>query len=237
MSSFKIDVLTDREYPNHLPSLLTGVQLYAIGNQQLLRQPCIGLCGSRNASEKALVWARQFGHEAAQQAVVVVSGYARGVDRESHKGVLEAGGATIAVVAEGIQHFRIPTELKPLVDLQRNFLALSMFEPNAPWKPWRAMERNKLIVGLSAGLFVIEARETGGTINAARESIRQGKQLWAVAYGDGGAGRAGNKKLLATKALPLTHVEDLKPALERAMASPPPEMRQLVLNVTGPDKR
>lgn len=234
--SFKIDVLRDTEYPSYLPSLVTGVQLYAIGNHELLRRLCIGVCGSRSASASALRWAHEFGLQAAHQGLVVVSGYARGVDREAHKGTLEAGGSTIAVLAEGIRHFRIPTELKPFVDLERNFLALSMFDPDAPWKVWRAMERNKLIVGLSIGLFVIEARERGGTINAAYESIRQGKRLWAVAYSDGGPNREGNRKLLASKAIPLTHVNDLKPALERAMASPPPEVRQLVLNVTGPER-
>jgi len=216
------------------PSVLSAVswapdRIYARGNLSLLRMPCIGLCGSRHATAQALHWARSFGQEAARQGVAVVSGYARGVDVEAHRGVLEAGGAAIAVMPEGIDHFRIRRELKDIIDGTSNFLALSMFDRAAPWAVWRAMERNKLIVGLSSGLLVVEARETGGTIAAAYESMRQGKKLWAVAYEESLPDRAGNRKLLASSALPVSKVEDFREALEAAMLDPPPEVRQLVM--------
>jgi DNA processing protein len=125
---------------------------------------------------------------------VVVSGYARGIDRQAHKGAMEVGGATIAILPEGINHFRLVRELGSQADLSQNFLAVSMFDPDAVWKVWRAMERNKMIVGLSAGLFVVEARETGGTINAAMECVRQNKPLWAIAYSKQTPGREGNRQ-------------------------------------------
>lgn len=238
MHSFRISTLEAHEYADTLRPVIGSHPLYAIGNVDLINRPCAGLCGSRDASASALEWAYEFGREAANQGIVVVSGYARGVDRQAHKGALETGGATIAVLPEGIQHFRLSRELRTSANLETNFLALSMFEPSAPWKVWRAMDRNKLIVGLSAGLFVIEARERGGTINAAYECIRQQRRLWAVAYTDDAAGREGNRKLLAGSAIPLKHKSDLKSALEEAMAHPPEAMRQLVLNVmTSEDKR
>lgn len=95
------------------------------------------------------------------------------------------------------------------------------------------MERNKLIVGLSSGLFVIEARERGGTIEAAREAVRQKKRLWAVAYSRQIPGREGNRKLIATSAIPLKDTGDLKRALEEAMAQPPAEVKQLVMSLVG----
>ena len=58
-------------------------------------------------------------------------------------------------------------ELQPFVDLDDNFLAVSMFDSGASWQSWRAMERNKLIVGLSLGMFVVEARDRGGTLRSA----------------------------------------------------------------------
>ena len=97
------------------------------------------------------------------------------------------------------------------------------------------MERNKLIIGLAAGLFVVEARERGGTIQAAYECIDQGKRLWAVAYAEDAPGREGNKKLLATSAIPLKHTGDLRRALEEAMTEPPAQVRQLVLDLVGED--
>lgn len=236
MSISKIAVLSENECPGSLHGLHKGAT-YAMGALELINRPCVGLCGSRNASESALEWAYEFGCEAARQGVVVVSGYARGIDRAAHRGVMEAGGGTIAVLSEGIQNFRLVQELKSFIDMESNFLAVSIFEPNAPWKAWQAMKRNKIIVGLSSGLFVIEAGDRGGTIDAAFECIRQRKRLWAVAYKEEAAGREGSRRLLLSgRAIPLKHRDDLAPALEEAMSQPPPEMRQLVMNVTTPNK-
>lgn len=232
--TFKVIDVTDKECPDSLRHLLGDCRLYAMGNVGLLGKKAIGVCGSRDASAGALEWAYEFGREAAKHRVVVVSGYARGVDRQAHRGVLDAGGATIAVLPEGINYFRPARDLRSLIDPEKNFLAISMFEPQAPWTTWRAMERNKLIVGLSAGLFVIEARERGGTIHAAYEAVRQKKRLWAVAYSEQLPGREGNRRLLATSAIPLRHMGDLKHALEQAMSRPPAEVKQLVMSLVGP---
>jgi len=233
VATAKVVSTLDSEYPQVLNELLAGSQLYAIGNVGLLGKKAISICGSRDASASALKWAYEFGQQAAQHGIVVISGHARGVDRQAHKGALSAGGNTIAVLPEGIRHFRLVRELKPLVDFDRNFLAISMFDPDASWQPWRAMQRNKLIVGLSLGLFVIEARDRGGTIDAAHEAVRQRKRLWAVAYSKATAGREGNRKLIATSAIPVKHMGDLKRALDEAMAQPPVEVGQLVMTLVG----
>lgn len=233
MDEVNILSVGDAEYPRHLGRLLGNRSLYVVGNVGLLSRKAISICGSRDASVSALKWAYEFGRQAATHGVVVVSGYARGVDRQAHKGALEAGGETIAVLAEGIRRFAVVRELRPLMDLDRNFLAISMFDPDATWQAWRAMQRNRLIVGLSSGLFVIEARERGGTIDAAQEAVRQRKRLWAVAYSKETAGREGNRRLLATSAIPLKHMGDLKRALEEAMEQPPAEVKQLVMSLVG----
>ncbi len=215
------DVITiypsDADYPEPVRSAMKPPTLYAVGNLDLLERDAIGICGSRDASSEALRRAFDFGREAAERGFVVVSGYAKGVDRQAHRGALEAGGRTIAALPEGIGGFRVARELRPLVDMEDNFLAVSMFEPAAPWRAWRAMERNKLIVGLSQGLFVVEANERGGTINAAMECARQRKPLWAVAYSKSESGREGNSLLLRQDmALPLERLSDVRDALEKA---------------------
>lgn len=213
------DVITirpgDAAYPERLRSAMKPLTLYAVGALDLLERDAIGICGSRDASDEALEWAFRFGQQVAAGGGTLVSGYARGVDRQAHCGALEAGGSTIAVLPEGIEGFRVVQALRPFVDLEENFLALSMFEPVAPWRAWRAMERNKLIVGLSQGLFVVEARERGGTINAALECARQGKPLKAVAFPQENAGREGNKRLLETIAIPARRPSEALDALRR----------------------
>src|SRR2546422_3815204 len=124
----------DAAYPTSLEGVIRSSPLYLLGNTDLLGTRAIGICGSRNASKSALLWAHRFGSEAAKHGLVVVSGYARGIDREAHRGALEAGGATIAVLPEGIKHFRVTAELRPVLDLDANFLAISMFEPDDPWQ-------------------------------------------------------------------------------------------------------
>lgn len=222
---------TSSNYPIDVQKVLPDTTLTCVGKLELLGMKAIGICGSRNASEDALKWAYKFGAAAAEAGLVVVSGYARGIDRESHKGAMESGGNTIAVLSEGIGNFRIIRDLKPMLRLTNNFLAVSMFEPNAVWKSWRAMERNKLIVGLSAGLFVVEARETGGTINAALECSRQNKPLWAVAYSEALPEREGNRILLQKSAIPLNRLSDVKKALDQATAGTESEVEQLALDL------
>ena len=222
---------SESAYPSALRGVVEDSPIYAAGNTALLSARAIGICGSRNASTDALEYAFEFGREAAQHGFVVVSGYARGVDRQAHKGALQAGGATIAVLPEGIERFRVNGELHPYVDLQSNFLAISMFEPDAAWTTWRAMNRNKLIVGLSVGLFVIEAREKGGTIDAARQAVRQGKPLWAIAYSTQQPGREGNVKLLQEAAIPLKLHSDLRKALQDASTAAPEPVQQLALSL------
>jgi len=228
-------VAIDRDstgYPAGLGLEGEFARLYALGNTELLRSACVGICGSRHATDSALGYAYEFGFVAAQRGFVVVSGHARGVDREAHRGALEGGGATIAVLAEGIDQFSLAADLQGRADFEGNFLALSPFEPGAVWKPWRAMERNKLIVGLSCGLFVIEARARGGTLHAARECIRQGKRLWVIEYQHVGRLREGNRRLLETSAVAVRTKQDLHRILDEAWRQCPRERgRQLSLPV------
>lgn len=222
---------SDSKYPANLINIIHSKTLYTLGNIALLSKKAIGICGSRSASSEALSWAYKFGAEAAKRGLVVVSGNARGVDRQAHKGAVAEGGCTIAVLPEGINNFKINRELEPLARLEDNFLAVSMFEPDAVWKSWRAMERNKLIVGLAVGLFVVEARDTGGTINAAMECVRQEKPLWAIAYSDDTPERQGNQILLQGAAIPLRRFGDLKQAMEHAASVSEDVVKQLALDL------
>ena len=219
----------DAAYPERARSAMRSLTLYAVGSLDLLERDAIGICGSRDASPEALRYASDFGREAARRGFVVVSGYAKGVDRQAHKGALEAGGRAIAVLPEGIDGFRVVKELRPFVDLGENFLAVSMFAPKAAWQAWQAMERNKLIVALSLELWVVEARERGGTFNAALECARQRKPLKAVDFQGEGVGREGNKRLLETMAVPVQRPSEVRDALQRAANRRTADTRQMAM--------
>ena len=188
--------------------------LWTEGNSFLLSEPAVGICGSRDASEAGIKHAREFGRTAAESGFVVVSGYARGVDCSAHLGALEAGGKTIAVLPEGIEGFRVRRELKAHAT-PANLLAISCFEPNAPWTAWNAMARNKVIVGLSMALFVIEAGERGGTIDAGLECLRQAKPLCVLEYKAGHNQPPGNRLLLEKTGTAVRTLRELKDILTR----------------------
>ena len=192
-------------YPRQLVSVFGALalpDLWYLGNLDLLGRPGVGFCGSRNASERGLGVAADCSRQLSQKGIVVVSGYAPGVDMASHESALENGGTTIVVLAEGMDNFRVKRSIKELWDWER-VLVLSQFPKNAIWRPDRAMERNKIIVGLSKAVIVLEAREKGGTLNAGFFALEMKKPLFVALYGDMNGAREGNEQLIREGGMPL----------------------------------
>lgn len=170
--------------------------LYCQGPIELLRQPALGVCGSRNAGSVGIKAATACGEEAARCGRVVVSGYAAGVDSASHLAALRSDGATIAVLAEGICRFRLKKMYAdlPKEQLQR-LLVVSQFPPSQVWTASAANTRNQVIIGLSSALVVVEAGERGGTIRAGQAALKRRHPVWALTFGSGER-PSGNRVLL-----------------------------------------
>lgn len=157
--------------------------VWACGATSLIGSRAIGVSGSRAASDAGLLAARDVAVSAAHHQLVVVSGHAAGVDTRAHLGAIESGGKTIAVLPEGIDHFRLRPELRNDAS-EENFLAVSEYEPEERWTVGRAMRRNKLLIALVDALFVIEPREQGGTLAAGIEALRAKVPVFVVRLGD-----------------------------------------------------
>jgi DNA processing protein len=182
----RVKVIMGKKAPKHL---------YMVGNIELLNMAGLGFCGSRKSSQKGLENAQDCSNQAAHNNVSVVSGNAAGVDFEAHYNCLKSGGKTILVLPEGINHFRIKKALEPVWDWSR-VLVISQFEPDEPWKAFRAMTRNQLIIALSRVMIVIEAGEKGGTLNAGKETLKSGLPLYVAQYQDMSVDARGNQLLL-----------------------------------------
>ena len=156
-------------------------KVYCMGNLKLLLSPGVGFCGSRKVSAAGIAVAEDCAMQIAEAGFPVVSGYAAGVDMSAHKTALAAGGTTIIVLAEGIDHFKIKREILPLWDWDR-VLVISPFAPQMPWAIYRAMERNHSIIALSRAMIVIEAGEKGGTLAAGLASLKVKCPLFVVDY-------------------------------------------------------
>lgn len=192
-------------YPAAVTRLLgqkTPSSLYCLGNLALLKRPAVGFCGSRKASARGLAVADDCARQLVREGFVVASGYAAGVDFTAHKAALEAGGQTIMVLPEGLEHFRIRKTLAEDWDWNR-VLVISQFPPAAGWKAYRAMERNNLIIAMSRAMIVIEAGSTGGTLHAGKSTLKMGLPLFVVQYGDMKTEAPGNYELIASGGCPV----------------------------------
>lgn len=151
---------------------------YVIGNPDLLQASGVGVVGSRDASAESLAWAEAFGSEVAKRGATVVSGGAKGVDEAGMFGALNAGGTAVGYLADNLMR----TALSPKY---RNFIAsgrlalVTAIGPDARFSRGAAMGRNRFIYAASKGVCVVAAGETGGTMEGAKEALKQG---WGVVY-------------------------------------------------------
>lgn len=201
------------KYEHNFPKSLFDMKtecpqiLSCIGNIDLLKKHKVGFCGSRKATPKGLNVTQDISNQVSNNDIVVVSGYASGIDQQAHYWALKNNGATIIVLPEGINNFKIKKYLKPVWDWNR-VLVLSEYVPNAIWSVNRAMQRNTTIVGLSDVMVLIEAKEKGGSIDAGYKTLQMNKALFAPIYAGMPVEASGNSILLKKGALPLRKKRD-----------------------------
>jgi len=196
-------------YPRALTELRTPPPiLFHLGNVELLKTSAVGMCGSRSASPAGLEAARSCGLAVAGANLTIVSGYATGVDTQTHLAALDSGGSTIIVLAEGLTRFRVKAAFRGAMDLSR-VLVLSQFAPRRSWDVGAAMTRNGTIAALGRALVVVEAREKGGTLDAGMQALAIGRPVLALEYQTGPM-PAGNRLLIEAGAVAIATPGDLK---------------------------
>lgn len=207
-----VTLFGDKDFPQRLVSRDKPLVplLFYWGNEALLHEAGIGMCGSRSVSPLGLKAAHACGTEVSTRNLVVVSGYARGVDTATHLAALQAGGRTVIVLAEGIDHFRIKKDFAKDFDSDRA-VVVSQFPPTQPWGAYAAMQRNRVIFGLGRALVVIEAGDRGGTLAAGEGALSKGLPLLVLDFGQDTP--AGNRVLLAAGGRPVTSTAELAEAL------------------------
>jgi DNA processing protein len=153
------------------------------------------------------------GRELAVAGLVVVSGLARGVDGEAHRGALEAGGLTVAVLGCGIDRDYPASNAQLSRRIEERGLVVSEYEPGVEPAPWRFPARNRIIAGLCEAVVVVEARERSGALITADFALDEGREVFAVPGEITSALSAGTNALLKLGATPLTGVTDVLDAL------------------------
>ena len=188
------------------------------GEPELFARRAVAVVGARACSPYGSQVARRLGRELAAAGLVVVSGLARGIDGEAHRGALEAGGITVAVLGCGIDRDYPASHAQLSRRIEERGLVVSEYEPGVEPAPWRFPARNRIIAGLSEAVIVVEARERSGALITADFGLDEGREVFAVPGEITSSLSAGTNALLKLGAAPLTSPQDVLDALgiERA---------------------
>ncbi len=202
---FQIIPIHSPDYPEVLKENLkirnSPPILYIKGIKGLLQEDAVAIVGSRKAGDKALSFTDRVAKKSVKESKVIVSGFAKGVDRQALDSALEANGKSIIVLPQGILTFQsgFKKYYEPIV--QGDVLVMSTFFPKAGWDVGLAMARNAYIYGLAKEIYVAESDDKGGTWEGAIDGLRRGRTVY-VRYPEAGENNA-NLKLIELGATPV----------------------------------
>lgn len=202
--------LLDPAYPDALRALDDAPLVLSVrGDPAALSRPAIAIVGARAATRAARGFARRLAYDLARAGLTIVSGLARGIDAEAHRGALDAGGSTIAVLACGIDRI-YPPEHRGLADeILRAGAIVSELPLGTLPRPLHFPLRNRIISGLSRAVVVVEARRRSGSLITVRHALAQGRDVFVVPGPVDGPFAAGTNQLLREGARAIQSARDL----------------------------
>ena len=180
---------------------------------EILGRRAVAVVGARSCSSYGAQVARMLGRELAAAGLVVVSGLARGIDGEAHRGALEARGVTVAVLGCGIDRDYPASNAQLSRRIEEAGLVVSEYPTGVEPAPWRFPARNRIIAGLAEAVVVVEARERSGALITADFALEEGREVFAVPGEITSSLSAGTNALLKVGASPLTAADDVLDAL------------------------
>ena len=185
-------------------------KLHFIGKIPASRIPTVAIVGSRKPTAYGKVVTYQLACDIAKRGVMIISGLALGVDAIAHRAALDAGGKTLAVLANGVDIIYPATNR----DLASDVLAhegaiISEYEPGTEARDFQFLERNRIVSGLSDAIIVTEAAARSGTLSTAAHALEQGREVFVVPGNITSPLSAGCNSLIKQGAHPITCAEDV----------------------------
>jgi len=228
----------DERFPNRLREIYDPpAYLWMRGSLPATDTPMVTVVGTRRCTDYGRAQAHHFGAELVRRGFTVASGLAYGIDAAAHKGALDAGGRTIAVLGSGVGHI-YPQKHTALAErITDNGAVLSEYaldaEPDAPNFP----ERNRILSGLSLGTLVVESYSEGGALITARLAVEQNREIFAVPGNiTKDSSRGTNRLIQRGHAKLVMEMEDLLEELPEVTVENPDEVdAETVAPGSGPD--
>ena len=173
--------ITHDDYPKLLKKNLkfnAPIVIYTKGNKLLLNESSVAIVGSRSATAISLKFTENVARKVSVENKVVVSGFAKGVDRRALDSAINANGKSIIVLPQGIMTFG--TGFKQYIKhiVQGRVLVMSTFAPKAPWSVEFAMARNPIIYGMASEIFVAQSDDKGGTWAGVIDGLRKNRPIY-----------------------------------------------------------
>jgi len=181
-SGARLVLYGDPEYPAALTEIADppfGLYIKGVLPEKALS---LAVVGTRKATPEGLKIAKDFSRTLGDIGIIIVSGLAFGIDASAHAGALDSGGGkTIAVLATGL-HMTYPQMNGWLARriLEKGGAILSEYPLGEPPLPYRFLERNRIVSGLSKGVVVVEAPESSGSLATARYALEQNRDVFVV---------------------------------------------------------
>ncbi len=186
---FELIPVTSPEYSktliNNLKVEYAPPLLYIKGDNQILEENSIAIVGSRISSDISLQFTDNIAKLASKEFKVVVSGFAKGVDKQALDSAIKYIGRSIIVLPQGVMTFGYGYKAYYNQIVEGNVLVLSTFFPKAPWKADLAMARNPIIYGLAKDIYVAESSDKGGTWSGVKDGLRKGRKIFVRKPDDG----------------------------------------------------
>lgn len=207
----KLIVPEDEPYLRHLKELAHAPQsLYLLGKLPESRHPSVAIVGTRKPTPYGKGVTYELAESLAKQGVVIVSGLAFGVDAIAHRAALDAGGTTIAVLANGLDaiypaaHARLAKEI-----VEKGGAILSEYPPGVEARSFQFLARNRLVSGLADAVVVTEAAARSGTLSTVNHALDQNREVFAVPGNITSLLSVGPNRLLQQGAHPVLSVADI----------------------------
>lgn len=183
--------------------------LFKIGAELSESDKMIAIVGARHATEQGKRIAYNLSFALAQAGITVVSGMAEGIDSAAHKGALDAGGKTVAVLGNSLDIVYPPSNKELAKRILENGVLLSEYFPGTRPDRSNFPERNRIISGLSDGVVVVEAGKKSGALLTASQALLQGRTLFAVPGSPTSKMSEGANLLIKKGARLLTSIDDV----------------------------
>lgn len=191
----------------HLPDAPPA--LFGVGNLEALSLPGIAIVGTRRPSLAGIEVARELARQLAEAGFCVVSGLARGIDAAAHQGAIDAGGASIAVMATGCDSIYPKQNTRLAREMVEQGLLVSEFCPGAQPHRWHFPRRNRTLSGMALATVVVEAGRPSGTLITAAAAGEQGREVFAFPWSVRHKGGEGCLYLLQQGAVLATSAGDI----------------------------